>query len=49
MPRREQAFIATFGEGAEPGSPEPDSEADSARIQAFLRTTEGAFRGHPAW
>ena len=26
-----------------------DAEADSRRIQEFLRATESAFRGHPAW
>ena len=41
-----QAFISSFGDGHD--GP-PDSEADSRRVQDFLRTTEGAFRGHTAW
>ena len=39
-----KSFISTFGSGGV-----ADAEADSARIQEFLATTEGAFRGHPAW
>jgi hypothetical protein len=40
-----QAFISSF----DSGRVEPDSEADSRRIQEFLRATESAFRGHPMW
>jgi hypothetical protein len=39
-----KSFISSFGSGGV-----VDAEADSARIQEFLATTEGAFRGHPAW
>lgn len=39
-----KSFISSFGSGGV-----VDAEADSARIQEFLTTTEGAFRGHPAW
>ena len=45
-----QAFISSFGDGATaPDAAVVDSEADSRRIQEFLKATEGAFRGHPAW
>lgn len=40
-----QAFISSF----DSDRVEPDSEADSRRIQEFLCTTESAFRGHPMW
>ena len=41
-----QAFIASFGDRT---GATVDAEADSRRIQEFLRATESAFRGHPAW
>jgi len=40
-----QAFISSF----DSDRVEPDSEADSRRIQEFLCTTESAFRGHSMW
>ena len=32
-----------------PANAQRDSDEDGRRIQAFLRDTEAAFRGHPAW
>ncbi|EEH55402.1 uncharacterized protein MICPUCDRAFT_34555 [Micromonas pusilla CCMP1545] len=40
-----KGFIASFDDAAVAR----DSDADGARVQEFLRETERAFRGHPAW
>ena len=44
-----QAFISSFGDAQMSGNAQRDSDEDGRRIQAFLRDTEAAFRGHPAW
>lgn len=44
-----QAFISSFGDAQMPANAQRDSDEDGRRIQAFLRDTEAAFRGHPAW